>query len=366
MSGVGGRPFPSETEAAAALCALIGEILEIEDVTVDEDFFELGGTSLKGAVLIAQIERRFGYRLRPADLYEAPTAAMLAGRLRPGAIDTNDVFSVAAFPSTHSGTTSAPVFMVHLIKPELARALGRRRPVIGLSYGLSAVADDTGWPPPTGIEALAAHYVAQMKRTRPDGPYHLAGYSKAGIIAWEMAAQLWEAGTEVGVLCLIDTRPRPSWEAWRRVGWRENLSNIASTPPRVLWLLAQRFALGRLIAGAEWLTKRLSSTSETPQERWERSEKPNRLDLIDLQRDVYRMTPLPGQPVLIEAVRPPGLRSEPVSLASAYDEAGIPPDVYRLVQFPGDHGSVVEGPLAEKVAEAIDEAVRTYESERLL
>ena len=211
-----------------------------------------------------------------------------------------------------------------------------------------------------GIQALAAHYVAQMQRTLPDGPYHLVGHSNGGIIAWEMARQLRQAGADVGVLCLIDTwlgRVR-----WRRVGWRSTLRNIASTPPRVLWLLAQRFALWRLIGVADRLSKLLFAVSEAPQERWERSDQPDRLGLIDLRRDSYRMTPLPGQPLLIEAPAQPGLRSEPIPMASAYEGAGLVPDGYTLVQLPGDHSSVVRTPLAEEVAAAIDDAIRAHET----
>lgn len=352
-----GRPGFSEAEVTAELCALIGETLEIKDVTADEDFFELGGTSLNGAVLIARIENRFTCRLRLADLYEAPTAAGLGTRLRRETPSASDLFSVATLPSPHAGSTTAPVFLVHLIPPDLVRALGGRRPVIGLSYGLGAAGDDTGWPPPVGIAGLAAHYVEQIRLARPDGPYHLAGHSTGGLIAWEMAHQLAAEGAEVGVLCLIDTRTR-----WRRVGWRSILRNIASTSPRVLWLLAQRSVLWRLVRVADRMSHMLLPTvSEEPQDLWERSDQAHRLDLLELQRDAYRMTPLGGRLLLIEASRLAGIRSEPIPLASSYDSAGLAPDGYTLVQLPGNHLSLVVSPLAEQVAAAIDDAIRAYE-----
>lgn len=351
----------ADAAATTALCVLIGQTLDIEDVTPDEDFFELGGTSLKGAVLIAEIEQRFGRRLRLADLYEAPTAAALVARLGPDGPAAKDTFSVAALPAPHCGTTTAPVFLVHLIPADLARALGRRRPVIGLSYGLGAVGDDTGWRPPVGVEALAAHYVAQMRRFHPDGPYHLVGHSNGGIIAWEMARQLRQVGADVGLLCLIDTRP-PTSPLNRRVPWCAALRTITSTPLHMLWLFAQRSALWRLNAIADRLSKRLSPVSETPQERWERSDQPNRLGLIDFQRDAYRMTPLPGRPLLIEGITLTSILSESVPVAPLYDEAGLTPDGHTLVQLRGDHSSVVRAPLAEQVAAAVDDAIRAQET----
>ena len=54
------EPPGRQAAATEAICALIGEILGIHDVTGDEDFFELGGTSLQGATVIAQINGAWG------------------------------------------------------------------------------------------------------------------------------------------------------------------------------------------------------------------------------------------------------------------------------------------------------------------
>lgn len=349
-------PVHDEPSAVEAICALVGQTLDIEDVSADEDFFELGGTSLKGAELIAMIERRLGRQLKPADLYEAPTPAALAARLGLNADDVRDTFSVATLPSAHAATAHPPVFLVHRIPPDLARALGRRLPVIGLSYGLAAAGGNTGWPPPVGVEDLAAHYVEQMRRTRPEGPYHLVGQSNGGIIAWEMARQLREAGAEVGVVCVIDTGPLTGGRLLR-VGWRKALRNIASTSPRLLGLIAQRLALWRLIHMTERLSRLLPEPSETPRERWERSNQPTRLDLIDLQREAYRMRPMPSQPLLIEAVAVTSILSEPIPLAHTYDDAGLTPNGHILVQLPASHLSVVRSPSAERVAAAVAETI---------
>ena len=78
--------------------------------------------------------------------------------------------------------------------PVSAREIGRRRPVLGLSYGVSAC-DGTAWPPPTGVEALAAHYVAELRAVCPTGPYYLAGHCTRGTaVTWEAARQLQECG----------------------------------------------------------------------------------------------------------------------------------------------------------------------------
>ena len=54
------------------------EFLGIEQVSIYENFFELGGDSLLGARVIAEMRNAFGIRLLISDLFEAPTISELA------------------------------------------------------------------------------------------------------------------------------------------------------------------------------------------------------------------------------------------------------------------------------------------------
>jgi thioesterase domain-containing protein len=52
---------------------------------------------------------------------------------------------------------------------------------------------------------MAASFVAEIKRQQPQGQYLLGGYSFGGLMAFEVARQLIEAGDEVEKLVLLDT-----------------------------------------------------------------------------------------------------------------------------------------------------------------
>ncbi|BBZ74671.1 hypothetical protein MANY_00080 [Mycolicibacterium anyangense] len=74
--GVASRP--PRTPAEAALCAVFGDILGIDEVGADDDFFALGGHSLLSIRLINRVRTEFGVTISLRDVFDAPTVAGLA------------------------------------------------------------------------------------------------------------------------------------------------------------------------------------------------------------------------------------------------------------------------------------------------
>ncbi|HJP72733.1 MAG TPA: amino acid adenylation domain-containing protein [Pseudonocardiaceae bacterium] len=83
------RPVESGVDSVAprnptevALAAIWAEVLELPEVGVLDEFFELGGDSIVSLRLASRIRRAFDVDLSPRELFDAPTVAGLAERIQ--------------------------------------------------------------------------------------------------------------------------------------------------------------------------------------------------------------------------------------------------------------------------------------------
>src|SRR6185369_10595944 len=149
-----------------------------------------------------------------------PTVAQLAAML-----DTQSGSASSSLVPIQPSGSLPPFFCVHAVGGnvleyyDLAKHLGTDQPFYGLqSRGL------TGDSPDSRIEDMAAHYLKELRKVQPAGPYFLGGRSLGGIIAYEMACRLRAHGDDVAMLALLDSYP---------VGYERMAANGSRTKTRM-------------------------------------------------------------------------------------------------------------------------------------
>ena len=63
------------------VASILRELLSLERVGMDDNFFHLGGHSMLSVQLIVRIRQKFGVQLMLRDLFQAQTPAKLADRI---------------------------------------------------------------------------------------------------------------------------------------------------------------------------------------------------------------------------------------------------------------------------------------------
>jgi amino acid adenylation domain-containing protein len=197
------RPcVPPRDAVERDLVAIWEKALNVRPVGVRDNVFDLGVHSLTAAQIFADTGKKFGKKLPPGLLFQAPTVEAVAQFLRGGAEPPRHSSLVPIQP--HG--SRPPLFCVHggagtvLMFHDLARHLGDDQPLYGLQMrGLYG-----GAPPHTRVEDMAAHYLQEIRAVQPRGPYRLGGYCFGGLVAYEMAQRLLRQGESVALLALFN------------------------------------------------------------------------------------------------------------------------------------------------------------------
>ncbi|WP_417765540.1 AMP-binding protein [Spongiibacter tropicus] len=231
---VASRKVPPSSELGTRIAQLWEDILGIDQIGVDDHFFELGGDSLKAATFITELSTLLGCDIPALALFDHPSIATLEAHLQTLDINDNALphpLISSAFPQAmyralshymaawqgHRARPNSLIVGHNTLGPKvplfwgtqsfeelscLTTALGNDQPVYGFR-SLFKVPGKTD----RQLHALAAYLTREITAIQADGPYIIGGFCAGALLSFEIARQLQNDGKSVALLIMAEERP---------------------------------------------------------------------------------------------------------------------------------------------------------------
>lgn len=265
-------PEAPRTRLEELVADLWCKFLQVRQIGLHDNFFDLGGDSLLAVRLTLEIEGATGVSVPANWIFEAPTVSEMAklvasqkprGRYSPLVLLRSGV--------------GAPLFMI----PSMFGSVAELMPIAQAFpddlpiYGVQAKGLNGDEPPYDSVEAMAEFYADAIMRLQPEGPYSVVGKCFGGLVAIEIARCLLARGQDIGLLAGLDTLPHPRfWPLRLRIAYfgrrfvRNSIASLSakefrdkgdvsfSTPPQTLPLAAKAVFQAATVAQAEYKPRR--------------------------------------------------------------------------------------------------------------
>jgi aryl carrier-like protein len=236
-------------EPESVLHDIVTEVLGLPRIGVEQSVFDAGMDSMKSLLLVSRA-RKAGLDVTVADVFVHQSVAELAEVCRGGPVSAapepehrsgaqvmSEVLAAPAEPTMADPFSAMlcirptgslpPVFCVHsgvgfsLPYLPLARHIGAEHPI----YGIQAPCVVDCAPLPGSVEEIAADYIRMIKKVRPEGPYHLLGWSFGGPIVYEMSVSCRSSTPTRAPACRTTARSSRSTPGC----WRASVTTVPSS-----------------------------------------------------------------------------------------------------------------------------------------
>ncbi|WP_226863739.1 thioesterase domain-containing protein, partial [Mycolicibacterium baixiangningiae] len=197
-----------QTPVEDLLCGAFCEVLGLNEVGVDDNFFDLGGNSLLATRLVARLRHTLAADLTVRTLFDHPTITQLLSASRASDPDRNLRPLIDLSRRATSNECKNRLHFVHagdgVCWPyfELSQSLADSIEIVGIQS--PALLDESYAP--KSITELARDYIDLIKPSA-GAPCRLVGWSFGGIVVHEMACQLERLGHRVDTPIILDTVP---------------------------------------------------------------------------------------------------------------------------------------------------------------
>ncbi len=187
-----------------ALLTIFRDVLEAEAISVDDDFFAMGGNSVSAVTVVARINRHFGVDY-PADfVLRNASIESLAAALREQ--NSNPVDPVLV--PMHRNAGKPRLFLIHPIGGTLYCYLKLNQCIRDSYeiYGLQSPGLNDGEQSLVSVEDMADLFSDRIQSSAGAEPVYLAGWCFGGVLCYELSEQLRRKGVTVARTIMFDSR----------------------------------------------------------------------------------------------------------------------------------------------------------------
>ncbi len=223
------------TELEKKLAKIWTEILGIDKVGIDDNFFALGGNSIIGVRLAAEIEKNIDMIMSAEALIKFSTITGMAKAIRKttlkkpeqikaGGLSSKEYLKMLATVGGSGLSTIKPGSLItgfnlkgvktplfwcavaYNQHPMIVRYLEKEHPVYGIFSGQKIL-----WSANTSkehnnkyVKRIASYYINEILKIKTDKPYILGGNCGGAWLAAEIAFGLMKIGKKVEKICMVD------------------------------------------------------------------------------------------------------------------------------------------------------------------
>ena len=333
-----------ETEIQKQLAVLFEEVSTKRPVYVEDDYFDLGGDSIKSIELIAKA-RSLGMNITPNILFKYPTIQGLSHYLEAEQEEAWDYLV-----KFHDQGTKRPLFCIHaggghvFFYKELHKFI-KNRPVYALQP--SGAYEDQELQPT--INAMALDYIKSMKKVQAQGPYTILVYCFSAVVGNEICRLLREESQQIDVI-VVDTMTSPAnLNSPKRLKMRMQAfgSRLLRSPKRTLYY---------------WTIARYSLLRMRYQEKAAKDEEARKLERLrrhlmqlsqghpfsEMEEDIY---------LLLTKKDHRAVNRETVASWQRTTSGEV-----RVLRVPGEHMTLFDDGFLETTSEAIQESLNQIEN----
>ncbi|MDD4922138.1 MAG: amino acid adenylation domain-containing protein, partial [Bacteroidales bacterium] len=182
-----------EGETEITISEVWKELLHRDRISVHDNFFEIGGNSIKAIQVMSKVQKRLGKKTYLNLIFQQPTIRQMADIIK----DTDDKLKNMETDYI-------------LLNQEHDRKVFFMPPGIGYSFAYMEYAKFFDQYSVYGLNFVESAHPAESMADiviglQPEGPYYLFGHSAGGNMAFDVAAALQERGREVGGIILLDS-----------------------------------------------------------------------------------------------------------------------------------------------------------------